>query len=824
MALPSGTVTFAFVDVVASTAAFAEHGDAFVTALERLQTEIAACTSAEAGTVVKTEGDGAFLAFPDADSAIRTLVELQQRIETAVGPPPPVPRLRVRAGAHTGPATPVAGDYVALPVNVAARVTSAAGAGQVLVTPAVVEALKDDALASQCGEPVGAFALKDVRGPTLLYRIAGDDTPPRARAFRRTNVAEPTSTFVGRDAELTALRELVAAHRLVTVLGPGGMGKTRLTSELVLATHSAYDDGAWLVELAPVSRPDQVLGQVAGALGSTATQLEGLALDLGRRGSMLVLLDNCEHVIDGAAEVTAELLARVPDLRVLATSRAPMQIEGEHVWRIPSLAGDDTRCALFAHRFATASGSADDVLPRDDVSELCEALDGSPLAIELAAVQAREMPLPDLIALVRGGEESLARRGGGRQSSLDAVVAWSIDRLGPAEREALLVLSQVPGRLTPDEAGILLSPIGDQHRTTPTALLRGLVRVSLVDLDGQRYRLLDTIRAAARRALREDDELLPRARRMLHATAAAFVEVDGGFTLAQGENPRADRILLLEEAVLDAWTDRSPGLGEVWTTLGIVACYLPLADRLYRAAAEILREGVPSPMTSDDAYRVGGALYIIAFSGDADLAVWSPAELASFAAAVDVLPAAVAARVLHGAVGYTGHLRAWHDPAVGVVYDLAGAAAERSGSAIHRTNAEVSHSVILAELGDQERSLHHLERAMAIMPPDYLDRPLTQNNLACTLSGLGRHDEAIAVLRAALDSRPLTKMRWGLTVSLAEILLAAGAHEEAMTVARECWEELRDEPLHGPAGQMRSMLLQVTPDILLITGSDDTVS
>ena len=584
-----------------------------------------------------------------ADGALRALIELQACVEAiATARATPEPRLRVRAGAHTGTATPVAGDYVALPVNVAARVTSAAGAGQVLVSPAVVEALSDSSLIELAGEAVGEYALKDVRGPMALYRVTGDAATPRASPYKRTNVATPVTSFVGRTAEMADLRDLVAANRLVTVLGPGGMGKTRLASHLVLQVADSYEAGAWLIELASISTDEQVVGQVAATLGSTATTMEDLATDLGGRGSMLLLLDNCEHVIDAASRVAAQLVAELPALRILATSRESLQVENEVVWRIPSLTDQDTLCELFEQRLVTAAGGRSSSRPdRGDVAMLCDALDGSPLAIELAAVHALDVPISRLISVVREGTEPLARRGGGRQSSLDAVVAWTMDRLDRPLREALLVLSQAPARLTADEAALMLGDLAAQHETTAEGLLRGLVRVSLVDLDGYQYRLLDTIRGAARRALYADAEFCSRARAMLHGAAAALVDVDNDFSLVHLDDPQADRLLLFEEAVLDAWRDRTPGLGEVWMTLGYIAFAQPLSDRLRAAAGEAVQE-VPdtTAIPPDDALRIGGALFIL--RNAAEEIPWDVETAVRFGrAAAAGSPASVAARAVH---------------------------------------------------------------------------------------------------------------------------------------------------------------------------------
>lgn len=810
--LPSGMVTFAFVDVVGSTLAFAEHGDAFVAALEGLHAAIAESTGAHGGVVVKTEGDGAFLAFGAADGAVRALIELQARVEAAAADTTlPVPRLRVRAGAHAGRAQPVGGDYIALPVNVAARVTSAAGAGQALVTPAVVDELTDHDLVRAAGVPVGEYALKDVRGPTPLHRVAGGPEPPRATPYRRTNVAEPITSFVGRDRELAELGDLVASHRLVTVLGPGGMGKTRLTSQLLLQVAASYD-GAWLVELASIADPARVVGQVAAGLGSRATTTDELVAELAGRGPTLVLLDNCEHLIDAAADVAAELLARLPDLRIVATSREPLQVEREVVWRIPALVGDDARCALFAHRYTSASGGAFDTLDRSLVAELCTTLDGSPLAIELAAVHAREVPLRQLIDLLRDGSETLARRGGGRQSSLDTVVAWSMDRLDVAHREALLVLSQAPARLTAEEACLLLRDVADRHGVTPPALLRGLVRVSLVDLDGDRYRLLDTIRGAARRALQADQDLLPRARALLHAAAATLADSNKEFSMVRAGDPRADRVLLIEEAVLDAWSDRTPGLGQVWTDLGTVAFYLPTSARLHAAALEVLHETPTTPaIGGDDAGRVTGALDIVE-SRNRALTPWSADDALRFLDAVVAgSPTGIAAWTA-GRITSFFWLRDRLAEARPVV-TLASRLAEESGSVLHRVNAALMEGVLAHVTGDEEAALRHTERALQIAPDDYLDRAVLVNNRACSLSSLGRYEDALQILRDELDRHPVARNRWGLTATLVEVLRDSGARDDALAVARQCHGELALEPLPGPAADAMAWLLPVLREL-----------
>ena len=340
--LPSGRVTFAFVDVVGSTRTFHEHGETYVAAQRELHVRVAEHAERAGGVVVTTEGDGAFLAFGDASSAVSALVALQDELERAGDGGL---RLRLRSGAHTGDAVPVDNNYLAVAVHVAARVAGAANAGQVLVTDAVVEELG-------VVEPVelGTYDLKDLPEPTRIWRVAGDETPPRATPARRSNVREPRTSFVGRTEELRRLRELVGAPGLVTVVGPGGTGKTRLVSELALRGDEALSGGAWLVELATLESPDQIAGATGTAVGLTSASPEQIADVLRHRGRCALVLDNCEHLLDGVADLVEPLLDACPELTVLCTSREALNLAGERAWTLPPLPADGAATQLFLDR------------------------------------------------------------------------------------------------------------------------------------------------------------------------------------------------------------------------------------------------------------------------------------------------------------------------------------------------------------------------------------------------------------------------------------------------------------------------------------------
>ncbi|KAA1416401.1 adenylate/guanylate cyclase domain-containing protein [Nocardioides humilatus] len=596
--LPRGRVTFAFVDVVESTRTFAEHGDAFVTALAVLQDRVARQTEHHGGTVVKTEGDGAFLAFPDARGAIDALVALQDELAAVSDAGHAGPRLTVRAGVHTGDAVPVADDYVALAVNVAARVTSTVGAGQVVVSAATQAELPEPV-----GVCVGDYDLKDVADPVELWRVCGDETPLRGSPSRRTNVRIPVTGFVGRTRELADLRREVEEHPLVTVVGPGGLGKTRIVSELLLEIATGLKGGAWLVELASVNSGDQVPAAVAAVLGIGSGEVGALASELRRRDDVLLVLDNCEHVLDAVADLVADLEQACPSLRLLCTSREPLQVPGERVWRLGPFVGHAARIELFTQR-AWASGAtvSDDSVPL--VDRLCDALDGLPLAIELAATHAGSTTLEQLVQIAEHGTDDLARRGGqARQRSLDAVLAWSLDRLPEERRRALLVLSVLPGRFDLPMAAAILGAVEGCEADA----VRHLARGSLVDLDGESYRILDTIRHAAQRRRLADPDLAQAARRGLRAWALAVAERDYRVARRWDDVPTGE-VQALEAALEQAVDDGVRDIGKLWERVRAIAYERDPGERIVELADRILAG--PLPASRDDALCTASALSI----------------------------------------------------------------------------------------------------------------------------------------------------------------------------------------------------------------------
>lgn len=585
--LPSGRVTFAFTDVVGSTRTFIEHGDVYTEALTRLHTLIEEQCHHAGGVVVETEGDGAFLAFPDSVGALTALITIQDRLENdrlesdpPEGDRPEGLRLRIRAGAHVGEAHPIGDRYLALPVYVASRVAATANAGQVIVSGDLHDELARAGWSVQPpAQQLGEFQLKDIADPVQLWRLVGDATPPRALPALRTNVRTARTTFVGREHELHDVAGLLAQPGLVTLVGPGGVGKTRLASELAASVATSYHGGAWLAELASIERPDQVPGVVGALLGLTSSDESALAAELNRRGRTLLVLDNCEHVIDRAAELALRLVLACPELSVLATSREALSVPEETVWALRPLSVDGPAVELFTDRAGPRAGDLD----RARITEICTALDGLPLAIELAASHTYALGIDELLDSVLSLSEGEGRRGVQlRHRSLDGVLEWSLAMLSPAQRDALLVLTMFPGRFTAEMAHALLAAT---PRAETSALPR-LARLSLVDLDGAEYRLLQTILTSARRRLAQDPELEAQAVEALltwaEEYAARLYEED-----TFHEEVSLDTQLACEAALAHA--NGASRLSKVWDLLRVLGNNRSHSPALLELAAQVPR-------------------------------------------------------------------------------------------------------------------------------------------------------------------------------------------------------------------------------------------
>jgi predicted ATPase/class 3 adenylate cyclase len=549
-------ITYLFTDIEGSTRLWEDAPERMRIALARHDMVCHAAVVRNRGTIVKTTGDGLHAAFERARDAVAAAVDMQLALaEPAAADELP---LRIRCGLHCGVDERRDGDFYGRAVNRAARIMSAAHGGQVLVSQAVADAVCADAPPDVSLRDLGAVRLRDLAAPERVYqvlhpRLRAEFPALRSLAATPNNLAQQLNSFVGRDRELADVRRMLETSRLVTLLGMGGIGKSRLSVQLGAEVLDEYPDGVWLIELAPLADAQLVAQVVASVLGvkeeAGGTVLDAL-LKFARDRTLLIILDNCEHLVQACAELAKRLLQWAPKVKILATSRDALQIAGETVFQLAPLAAPDPRSQatsdealahsdavrLFVDRaraaqpaFRLTAGNA------RTVATICHQLDGIPLALELAAARMRALSVEAIAArlserfrlLVTGDRTVLPR-----QRTLRALIDWSYDLLAPPERTLFARLSVFAGGWTL-EAAEAVGAGDDIDAADVLDLLARLVEKSLViaDIDGGRYRMLETVRQYALEHLREaGDEETTRTRhleRCVLLAEQAFPELAG---------------------------------------------------------------------------------------------------------------------------------------------------------------------------------------------------------------------------------------------------------------------------------------------------------
>jgi predicted ATPase len=500
------------------------------TAVARHDTLVRGAIDSNGGYVFKALGDAFCAAFTRAEDALLAAVAGQRSL--AAESWTPLPSIRVRMALHTGAAELRGGDYFGRTLNRIARLLSIGHGGQILVSSASAELLQDHLPTGARLRDMGARRLKDLERPEQVFQLVVHDLPsefPELRSIEviPNNLPVQLTSFVGRDRELQELRGLVAAGRLVTLVGSGGAGKTRLSLQLAAEMIDMRSDGVFFVDFAGLTDASLIPETIAHVVGARLTAGESaittLTGHLSRR-RLLIILDNCEHLVAACAAAAETLLRGAPDLTLISTSREALGVAGETVFRVPPLAlpAGDTRAALTASESARLfADRAAAVSPgfqiTDDnagaIAEICRRLDGIPLAIELAAARTpalspREIAerLDDRFRLLRSGPRTALPR----QQTLLALVAWSHDLLDHDERTLFRRLA-VFAVCTLDAAEAVCgeSEPSDAESGDTLSSLAGLVAKSLVVADvgaTTRYRMLETIRAYARERLAESGE------------------------------------------------------------------------------------------------------------------------------------------------------------------------------------------------------------------------------------------------------------------------------------------------------------------------------
>ncbi len=583
--LPRGTVTFLATDLEGSTRSWETQPEAMARALSQHDALVRSAIEGHGGAVFKHTGDGVLAAFGAAVPALRAALAVWRALTDAVWEG--IDPLRARMALHTGVAELRGEDYFGTAVNRCARLLGITHGGQIVCSRTSAELCRDDLPREVALVDLGAHRLRDLSRPEHVFEIRFPEqhgTFPRLRSLDAFphNLPIARTTFVGREREIAAVGRLVETHRLVTLIGVGGVGKTRLGMQIAADLVARFPDGVFFVELAALSEPSLIAHAIAVAVGMTpgggapragGGSLEGEVARFLEPQRALLVLDNCEHVIGPCAHVADVLLTRCPALHLVATSRERLGIEGESVWLVPPMAvpAAAAECAddlvsveavrLFGERAAAAGGFALTAATAPPVAEICTRLDGIPLAIELAAARTRHLSPEDILArlndrfrlLTGGGRTTMAR-----QQTLRATMDWSHQLLDEAEQILLRRLAVfVDGFSLPAAEAICAGDLVE--RAEVLARLASLVDKSLVMADvsaGEtRYRLLETVQqyaAAKLDAAGEADWLGDRHRDFFAAYADAVELHDYGSLMN-----RSTRLLEPESANLRAALERA---------------------------------------------------------------------------------------------------------------------------------------------------------------------------------------------------------------------------------------------------------------------------
>ena len=621
--LPTGTVTFLFTDVEGSTRLLSElGGERYAGELAEHRRLVASACEEHGGVVVDIEGDAFFVAFPTAPEAVAAARAIQATLAT--GP------MNARIGIHTGTAVVTESGYVGIDVHRAARISAAAHGGQVLVS-ASTRALLDDERALR---DMGEHRLKDLAAAERLFQVGDGEFPP-IRSLLKTNLPVPATPFLGRTDELGEIAEVLRRPeaRLVTLTGPGGVGKSRLALQAAAEASDEFTDGVWWTPLAPLRDASLVLSAVAQTLGVVEESDRSPADTLvtwaaGKR--MLIVLDNAEHLLPELATDLASVVAGSPTLTLLVTSRERLQLAAETVWPVPPLATRDAD-VLFVER-ARAVGVALEI--DETVREVCRRLDELPLAIELAAARTVVFSPDQLVErlgarldLLKGGRDADPR-----QQTLRAAIDWSYELLNDEERRVFRALGVFSSGCTLEVAERVA---GADPDTLQSLLDKNLLRRRLGEL-APRFWMLATIRDHAVEQLEAEDEAEDARRRQAEwAADFACTQMDVPGTDVARTAARSELPLLrddydnLRAALAWAW---DTGADELGLKIGIGCCRYWFGAGLWRDAAAWAEEAIArveraTAETELQSLKVAG---LIAFFdiGDTDLAasLWAQAR------------------------------------------------------------------------------------------------------------------------------------------------------------------------------------------------------
>jgi predicted ATPase/class 3 adenylate cyclase len=791
--LPVGTVTFAFTDIEGSTIRWERDRAAMQEALRRHDDIVRSSVGANGGHVFKTIGDAFCSVFPRAETAVAAMLAVQREIAgqdfAAVG------GLQVRAALHTGTADERDGDYFGPAVNRVARLLAIAHGGQVLVSGITGDLLEGLLTEETALYDLGRHRLKDLTQPERIYQLTAPGLARQFPALRSldatpNNLPLQLTSFVGREAEVAEISALIARHRLVTIVGSGGVGKTRTAVQIGAHLLDGSGDGVWFIELAPLATGEYLPFTVAQAMGIVLPG-DGRPLDLLvaalRPKRALLIFDNCEHIVDAAAAAIAAILRACPRIGIVATSRQALGIAGESAYRMPSLAVPLARAgaasAAETARYPAVGLFVDRALSVDNrfalsddnvavVTEICRRLDGIPLAIELAAARVKVLSprqlrerLDERFRVLTGGSRDVLPR----QQTLRALIDWSHELLDERERTLFRRLAIFVNGFTIESATAVCSGPGlDEDEAFDS--LASLVDKSLVlaepDGDGLRYRMLESTHAFACERLEAAGEKLWCAGRHVRYLRDLFVAARTRLERS-GRWSELERLLLVELENARVALDRAvesddvvPGsellaaIGTGWSEIGLGADVLARFERFI-------------PLLPEGASRLKAQL-------------WTTVAAISFS---------------------SGQTRAFEAASNGV------ALARYAGDGEVLANALCMYAHVLARARNYAPAAAALAEAEACAPPDGVALQLSILRAKAFLFYMSDRFDAAA---AAYERIRKTNLQLGnipaanrAAVNLADTAHCHGRTAEAVAIGAEALRELR----HGSNRSLLLMLL-----------------
>jgi predicted ATPase/class 3 adenylate cyclase len=850
---PIGTVTFLFTDIEGSTRLWEQRPRTMQTWLENHDRILRRAIEEHGGVIVKSTGDGVFAAFAACSGALAAVVKVRRQLDELSAEE--AGKIRVRFALHSGEAELREGDYFGRAPNRCARLVAAAHGGQIVCSSATARLAREHLPEGAMLADLGMHRLRDLGEPERVFELRTRDQastfpPLRSLDAFRQNLPLPRTMFVGRTREVLELRALLRSRRLITLIGIGGVGKSRLGLQVAAEVVDDYHDGVFLVELAPLREASSVAQAIGATLGieldhrtaSGALSATTALIDFLRRRIVLLVLDNCEHLLAACAAIVHDLLAQCPSLTVLATSREHLAVEGERIWRVPPLEVPALKAApgelLVADSVQLFGERAKAVAPQfivDEsnvavVAEICRRLDGIPLAVELAAARIRHLAPPQIFArltdrfrlLTHGTRTALPR-----QQTLRAAMDWSYELLDPAEQRLFARLGVFVGLASLDAIESVCAGDDRIDRDAAFGHLASLVDKSLVEIaesgEASRYRLLETVRDYALFKLHTSGELesmLDRHRDWFVTLAQQVPLRDFGslnFRASaalgrESENLRAALKRCMEQNELSSAHALAARLWGVWMAL-----------RRFEDAREWLAALVDSERPARSAEELAvqlGMTHVFVQMGEFDSATARCNLVIRDAEQLRIDGIIASALILRALMAQTQRDPAARDYLVRAA-ELSLAVAEPSAAAEAMwLTAEMQ--IVESENGEAERML---ARALEILPRRSVDesrRGHCHVALALLLHLRGDHAGALASAEHALALAPTQRerpfhtsfdLRWRGLGAAALAYAGLGRKPEADRFLRELLDEI--EELRLPWGESDSLVMVAGVTLLL---------